>query len=70
MELMNERIESPGAQVVKVVLETVITVPTGHLPWLVPALRRAGLEARDTGERTTSEEGIDALADVRVRVPA
>lgn len=54
--------------VAKVVLETVITVPTEHLPWLLPALRRGGIEAWDTGERTTTEEALDALADVRVRV--
>jgi hypothetical protein len=51
-----------------VVLESVITVPTDHLDWLVPALRRAGIDAWDTGQRTTTEERIDALADVRVRV--
>jgi hypothetical protein len=53
-----------------VVYETVITVPTEHLPWLLPALRRGGIDAWDTGQRTTTEESLDALTDVRVRVPA
>lgn len=58
----------PEVRVAKVMLETVVTVPTEHLGWLLPALRRGGIDAWDTGERTTTEDALDALADVRVRV--
>lgn len=68
MERVVSRIPEVEDRVAKVMLETVITVPTEHLPWLVPALRRGGIEAQDTGQRTTTEEAMDALADVRVRV--
>lgn len=53
---------------VRVTLEAVITVPVEHLGWMLPAFRRAGIEAEDTGDRTTTEEAIAALADVRIRV--
>lgn len=59
----------PGAHVAGVVLESVLTVPTVHLEWIVAALRKAGIEAWDTGLRVTTEEALDAEAEVRVRVP-
>lgn len=68
MERMVAGWPEPEARIAKVVLESVITVPTEHLPWLLPALQRGGLDAWDTGQRTTTEDSLDALADVGVRV--
>ena len=42
--------------------ETTITLPTHHLPLLLPRLARAGLTVLDTGERMTTDEGLDAEA--------
>lgn len=66
--VLSGRPEVTEPRIAMVMLETVITVPTEHLGWLLPALRRGGIEAQDTGQRTTTEEAMDALADVRVRV--
>jgi methylmalonyl-CoA mutase cobalamin-binding subunit len=60
----------PGFGFVRVVLESGITVPTDHVEALLAAFRRAGIEAWDTGQRVTTEEAIDAQAELRVRVPA
>jgi predicted transcriptional regulator len=59
---------APG-QVAQVTLESTITVPREHAEWLLAALNKAGIEAWDTGQRVTTEDAIDALADLRVRVP-
>jgi hypothetical protein len=42
--------------------ETTLTVPTRHLPLLLPRLARAGLTVLDTGERMTTDDGLDAEA--------
>jgi hypothetical protein len=42
--------------------ETILTVPTRHLPLLLPRLARAGLTVLDTGERMTTDDGLDAEA--------
>lgn len=68
MELLNEGPESE--QVARVMLECVVTVPTQALDWLLPALRRGGIEAHDTHERGSDEEGIGTIAEVRLRVPS
>jgi hypothetical protein len=54
-----------------VTLESTITVERVHLEPLLAALRRGGIAAWDTGARVTTEDGLDAQAEVRVRfVPA
>jgi hypothetical protein len=63
--------QAPGAGdvSVRVVLESVVTVPTDHVELLLAALQRAGIAAWDTGQRTTTEESLEALADLRLHVP-
>ena len=46
--------------------ETTLTVPLRHLPLLLPRLARAGLTVLDTGERMTTDDGIDAEATLVV----
>lgn len=59
----------PSLVSVRVVLESTVTVPTEHLEPLLLAFGKAGIAAWDTGRRTTTDEAIDALADLRVQVP-
>ena len=49
-------------------LESIITVDRAHLEPILTALRRGGIGAWDTGRRVTTEEAIDAQAEVRVRL--
>ena len=70
MERALSETPEPRVQLVKVVLESVVSVPTNHAEMLVSAFRRAGIDAWDTGERTTTEEGLGAMTDLRVRVEA
>lgn len=57
----------PQKEAQSVLLESVITVDRDHLEPLLAALRRGGITAWDTGRRVTTEEGIDAQAEVGVR---
>lgn len=57
----------PETEKAAVQLESAINVPTDHLDALLGALRRAGLDVWDTGDRVTTEEGIGSLAELRVR---
>lgn len=57
----------PQNEAQSVQLESTITVESAHLEWLLAALRRGGIAAWDTGERVTTEEGLAAQAEVRVR---
>lgn len=42
------------------------TVPVGHTTELITALREAGHHAEDTGRRITTEDGLEAEAEVRI----
>jgi hypothetical protein len=69
MERVITKRAGPEPKSASVVLESVVTVPGEHLDALLRAFARAGIEAWDTGQRCTTEEGIDAHAEVRLRVP-
>lgn len=46
--------------------QTTLTVPTRHLSYLIPRLARAGLTVLDTGERLTTDDGLEAEAMIVV----
>jgi hypothetical protein len=69
MERVLSGMPGAGDQAVRVVLESVVTVPKDHVELLLAAFQRAGIAAWDTGQRTTTEEALDALADLRLHVP-
>ncbi len=47
-------------------METRITVQQEEANWLIEELTQAGLTVMDTGERVTTDEGIDAEAVLHV----
>ncbi|MCA1812421.1 MAG: hypothetical protein LC624_00530 [Halobacteriales archaeon] len=66
MEVLTTESREPPTQTVT--LESTITVDRDHLEPILGALRRGGIAAWDTGRRVTTEEGLDAQAEVRVRI--
>ncbi len=46
--------------------ETQITVPRDRVAWIARQLAQAGLTVLDTGERITTDAGVDAEAVLRV----
>jgi hypothetical protein len=67
MELVSR--QPGGERRASVVLESLVTVPTDHVEVLLEALHHAGIDARDTGARVTTEDGLDAQAELLLRVP-
>lgn len=46
--------------------ETRISVPSEDVAWISKRLARAGLTVLDTGQRVTTEDGVDAEAVLSV----